>query len=227
MQSERSARRAAPTRKIENGCRVDVANSPAACPATTSDDDDRHASARPTRAGRWRRRDCAPPEPRSRARAASCSSSSGSASGSRFIATNSSIRAADGGQLGHPPLALGVPGVLVVPDRLGQQLILGLEVVDDQRRADPDPLGDVGDAVSAKPRSEMTSRAAAIICPRRWSAVPIASAPSPGRSVIATVLSSRSFLPRSASHSLAMSACGARAHSCALPSCRYGSSFLD
>src|SRR5262249_32048792 len=44
-----------------------------------------------------------------------------------------------------PAFALGVPGVFVMPDRLGQKLILGLEVVDHQRRADPDALGYVGD----------------------------------------------------------------------------------
>jgi hypothetical protein len=40
----------------------------------------------------------------------------------------------------------GIPGVLGVAQRLGQQRVAGLEVVDDQGWAGPGALGDVGDA---------------------------------------------------------------------------------
>src|SRR5947207_3167444 len=45
----------------------------------------------------------------------------------------------------HPARPGGVPGVLGEPDRLGQELVLGLEVVDDQGWAGAGPLGHVRD----------------------------------------------------------------------------------
>src|SRR6516225_2760865 len=51
----------------------------------------------------------------------------------------------------HPAGAGRIPVVLGEPDRLGEQPILGLEVVDDQCRAGPRPLGHVGDATLGVP----------------------------------------------------------------------------
>src|SRR5579859_7277547 len=56
-----------------------------------------------------------------------------------------------GWDLRHPAHPGLVPGVLGEPDRLGEQLVLGLEVVDDQCWAGPRPLGHVGDAALGKP----------------------------------------------------------------------------
>jgi hypothetical protein len=50
-----------------------------------------------------------------------------------------------GRDLLQPPNVLGVPAVLGVPYGLGQQLVAGLEVVDDQRWARAGALGHVGD----------------------------------------------------------------------------------
>src|SRR4029077_263823 len=50
-----------------------------------------------------------------------------------------------GRDLLQPPEVLGVPAVLGVPYGLGQQLVAGLEVVDDQSRARAGALGHVGD----------------------------------------------------------------------------------
>src|ERR1035438_7154195 len=49
------------------------------------------------------------------------------------------------GDAGHPAGASLVPGVLRVAERLGQQLVFGLEVVDDQSRAGPGARRDIRD----------------------------------------------------------------------------------
>src|SRR5262249_32797141 len=51
----------------------------------------------------------------------------------------------------HAAGPLLVPKILGEPDSLGEQLILGLEVVDDQCRAGPCPLGHVGDTTVGVP----------------------------------------------------------------------------
>lgn len=44
----------------------------------------------------------------------------------------------------HPSAAEGVPPVLAVPHGLGEQIVLGPEVVDDQGRTETGPLGHAG-----------------------------------------------------------------------------------
>ena len=82
-----------------------------------------------------------------------------SSSGTKVIAMTSSRRFT-GGELAGARALFGVPAVLAEAHRRGQQVILGLEVVDDQPGADVRAFGDVGHALSGNRRSLMTSSAA-------------------------------------------------------------------